>query len=153
MQREESPVMATELERIAAKARCEPELRFTSLAHHVTRDRVEKNLKKIPNRSAPGCDGVTVAEAKRDFDQWIEPMLQSVHQQGYKAPPIRRVYIPPSPVSRRSALWACPVSVTGHSSAVRRRYCLPFTSRIFYLAPLVDARGVVPTMRYRPSMS
>jgi group II intron reverse transcriptase/maturase len=94
MQREESPVMVTELERIAAKARCEPELRFTSLAHHVTRDRVEKNLKKIPNRSAPGCDGVTVAEAKRDFDQWIEPMLQSVHQQGYKAPPIRRVYIP-----------------------------------------------------------
>ncbi len=86
--------MATELERIAAKARCEPELRFTSLAHHVTRDRVEKNLKKIPNRSAPGCDDVTVAEAKRDFDQWIEPMLQSVHQQGYKAPPIRRVYIP-----------------------------------------------------------
>ena len=94
MQREGSPVMATELERIAAKARCEPELRFTSLAHHVTRDRVEQNLKKIPNRSAPGCDGVTVAEAKRDFDQWIEPMLQSVHQQGYKAPPIRRVYIP-----------------------------------------------------------
>jgi group II intron reverse transcriptase/maturase len=58
------------------------------------RDRVEKNLKKIPNRSAPGSDGVTVAEAKRDFDQWIEPMLRSVHQQGYKAPPIRRVYIP-----------------------------------------------------------
>ena len=58
------------------------------------RDRVEKNLKKIPNRSAPGCDGVMVAEAKRDYDQWIEPMLQSVHQQGYKAPPIRRVYIP-----------------------------------------------------------
>ncbi len=86
--------MVTELERIAAKARCEPELRFTSLAHHITRDRVEKNLKKVPNRSAPGCDGVTVAEAKRDFDQWIEPMLQSVHQQGYKAPPIRRVYIP-----------------------------------------------------------
>jgi group II intron reverse transcriptase/maturase len=94
MQREESPVMATPLERIATKARCEPKLRFTSLAHHVTRDRVERNLKKIPNRSAPGCDGVTVAEAKKDFDQWIKPMLQSVHQQGYKAPPIRRVYIP-----------------------------------------------------------
>jgi len=94
MQREESPVMATELERIAAKARCEPKLRFTSLAHHVTRDRVERSLNKIPNRSAPGCDGVTVAEAKEDFDQWIEPMLRSVHRQGYKAPPVRRVYIP-----------------------------------------------------------
>ena len=86
--------MATELERIAAKARCEPKLRFTSLAHHVTRDRVERSLNKIPNRSAPGCDGVTVAEAKEDFDQWIEPMLRSVHRQGYKAPPVRRVYIP-----------------------------------------------------------
>jgi len=94
MQREESPVMETELERIAVKARCEPKLRFTSLAHHVTRDRVERNLGKIPNRSAPGCDGVTVAEAKEDFEQWIEPMLGSVHRQGYKAPPIRRVYIP-----------------------------------------------------------
>ena len=86
--------METELERIAVKARCEPKLRFTSLAHHVTRDRVERNLGKIPNRSAPGCDGVTVAEAKEDFEQWIEPMLGSVHRQGYKAPPIRRVYIP-----------------------------------------------------------
>ena len=86
--------MATPLERIAAKARCEPKLRFTSLAHHLTRDRVERNLKRIPKRSAPGCDGVTVAEAKNDFDQWIGPMLQSVHHQGYKAPPIRRVYIP-----------------------------------------------------------
>ena len=44
--------METELERIAVKARCEPKLRFTSLAHHVTRDRVERNLGKIPNRSA-----------------------------------------------------------------------------------------------------
>ena len=94
MQREESPVMATERERIAAKARCEPMLRFTSLAHHITGDRVEKNLNKIPNRLAPGCDGITVAEAKEGFDQWTGPMLKSVHQQGYKASPIRRVYIP-----------------------------------------------------------
>ena len=52
--------METELERIAAKARCEPTLRFTSLAHHITEQRVEKALMQIPNRSAPGCDGVTV---------------------------------------------------------------------------------------------
>ena len=86
--------MATELEQIAVKARCEPKLRFTSLVHHVTQDRVERNLKKIPNRSAPGCDGVSVGEAKENFDQWIGPMLSSIHKQGYKAPPIRRVYIP-----------------------------------------------------------
>lgn len=94
MQREELPVMETGLERIAVKARSEPKLRFTSLAHHVTQSRVWGNLHRIPRRSAPGCDGQTVADAKESFGEWIEPMLQSMHRKGYKAPPIRRVYIP-----------------------------------------------------------
>lgn len=94
MQREESSVMATGLEQIAAKARCERGLRFTSLAHHITEERVWKNLNQIPKRSAPGVDGQTVAEAKETFRNWIEGMLQSVHRQGYRAPDIRRVYIP-----------------------------------------------------------
>ena len=42
MQREDQLTMETKLEQIAAKARREPNLRFTSLAHHVTRDRTEE---------------------------------------------------------------------------------------------------------------
>jgi RNA-directed DNA polymerase len=94
MQREDTPTMETGLERIAAKARCEPSLRFTSLAHHITRERVWANLCQISNRSAPGVDGQTVIEAKESFGEWIEAVLQSVHRQGYRAPDIRRVYIP-----------------------------------------------------------
>jgi RNA-directed DNA polymerase len=94
MRREETPTMETGLERIAAKARCEPTLRFTSLAHHLTRERVWANLCHIPTRSAPGVDGQTVTQAKESFGEWIEAMLQSVHHQGYRAPDIRRVYIP-----------------------------------------------------------
>ena len=94
MQREESPTMTTGLERIAARARCEPKLRFTSLAHHITKERVWGNLGQIPIDSAPGVDGQTVPEAKESFEVWIEAMLQSVHRQGYPAPNIRRVYIP-----------------------------------------------------------
>lgn len=94
MQREETPTMETGLERIAAKARCEPDLRFTSLAHHITRERVWANLSQIPKRSAPGVDGQTVMEAKESFGEWVEAMLQSVHRQGYRALDIRRVYIP-----------------------------------------------------------
>jgi len=94
MRREETPTMETGLERIAAKARCEPTLRFTSLAHHLTRERVWANLCHIPNRSAPGVDGQTVTQVKESFGEWIEAMLQSVHHQGYRAPDIRRVYIP-----------------------------------------------------------
>ena len=94
MQREESPTMTTGLERIAAKARCEPKLRFTTLAHQITKERVWENLCQIPTDSAPGVDGQTVPEAKESFEVWIEAMLQSVHRQGYPAPNIRRVYIP-----------------------------------------------------------
>jgi len=86
--------METGLERIAAKARSEPKLRFTTLAHHVTRARVWENLCQIPKDSAPGVDGQTVPEAKESFGDWIEAILQSMHRQGYHAPDIRRVYIP-----------------------------------------------------------
>jgi RNA-directed DNA polymerase len=85
--------METGLERIAAKARKEPRLRFTSLAHHITRQRVWESLCQIPINSAPGVDGQTVSEAKAEFDTWIVPMLEGVHRKGYQAPAIRRVYI------------------------------------------------------------
>jgi hypothetical protein len=49
MQREDQLTMETKLEQIAAKARREPKLSFTSLAHHITRDRVRRNLLQIPS--------------------------------------------------------------------------------------------------------
>jgi RNA-directed DNA polymerase len=94
MQREELPTMATGLERIAVKARGDTKLRFTSLAHHVTQERVWDNLCQIPTNSAAGVDGQTVPETKKTFKDWIGPMLQSIHRRGYRAPNIRRVYIP-----------------------------------------------------------
>jgi RNA-directed DNA polymerase len=86
--------MATGLERIAAKARGEPKLRVTSLAHHITREQGGENRCQIPSDSAPGVDGQTVTEAKKDVEAGMEPMRQSVHRQGYQAPRIRRVDIP-----------------------------------------------------------
>ena len=80
MQREDQLTMETGLERIAAKARCEPELRFSSLAHHITRERVYRNLKRISDRSAAGVDEQTAVAAKKSFRGWIEPVLQSVHR-------------------------------------------------------------------------
>lgn len=86
--------MATKLEEIAAKARSETKLRFTSLCHHITPERVWDSLCHIPARSSSGVDGVSVEEAKETFNQWCQPMLQSVYRKGYKAPPVRRVWIP-----------------------------------------------------------
>ncbi|NIS61581.1 MAG: group II intron reverse transcriptase/maturase [Proteobacteria bacterium] len=86
--------MATKLEGIAAKARKETNLNFTSLCHHVNRELIWESLCHIPNDSAPGVDGIGVEEAKKDFGLWIEKMLQSIHRKGYKAPPVKRSWIP-----------------------------------------------------------
>ena len=51
-------------------------------------------MQQIPKNSAPGVDGQHVTEAKESFGAWIEPMLQSVHRQGFGAARIRWFYIP-----------------------------------------------------------
>ena len=45
-------------------------------------------------QSAPSIDGVDVNEAKENFANWIEPMLQAVYRKGYQTSPVRRVWIP-----------------------------------------------------------
>ena len=94
MQREEQPVMTTGLERVAVKARSDANLRFTTLAHHVSKEKVWECLKHIPNSSAPGVDGLDARAVKENFGNWIDDVLDAVHRKGYQPPPVRRVYIP-----------------------------------------------------------
>ena len=86
--------MSTGLERIAAKARHEPALRFTSLAHHIDAERLWRNLCHVPSHTVPGSDGQTVDELKQDFVAWSAATLRALHTQGYRPPPVRRAYIP-----------------------------------------------------------
>lgn len=86
--------MKTKLEEIAVKAQNEPNLKFTSIAHHITKELILENLKHIPNKSAVGIDGVGVEEAKENFDIWVDEMISSIHRKGYKPPAVRRVWIP-----------------------------------------------------------
>lgn len=94
--------MKTKIEEIAAKARKEPKLKFSSICHHVTRERVWQNLNHITSKSAKGIDGIDLKEAKATFEQWIEEMMGKVHRKGYKAPPVRRVWVPkPGKIEKR----------------------------------------------------
>lgn len=102
--------MATKLEGIAVKARQEPKLRFTSLTHHLTQELVWESLNHISTNSAPGIDGIDVKEAKELFEIWIEPMLQAIHRKGYKAPPVKRVWIPKPGKTEKRPLGVPPIS-------------------------------------------
>src|ERR1700752_3305711 len=150
MQREDQPTMATKLEQIAVKARREANLPFTSLAHHITRERVLKNLQQIPKHSAAGVDGQTVEGANDNFGEWIGPMLESIHRQGYKAPNIPRVYIlKPGKTEKR------PLGVPTVSDRALQRSAAEVLSAIyeqdFYPAPSAADLGWVPIMPWQPS--
>ena len=81
MQRkEENLAMTTGLERIAAKARQETSLRFTSLTHHITKERLWECVQRIPRHTAPGTDGITRQEAVETFEVWADEMLAAVHR-------------------------------------------------------------------------
>lgn len=86
--------METALDRITAKARREPKLTFTSLAHHLTLDRLRTNLSHMDKGSATGVDGQTVAEVFENLDWLAKEVLRQIHTQGYHPPPVRRVWIP-----------------------------------------------------------
>ncbi len=87
-------MMSPGIERIAAKAALDKELRFDCLAHHVTPELVHNHLRRIPLGTATGIDKITADEARTSFGDWVQPMLDQMHKKSYRAPPVKRVYIP-----------------------------------------------------------
>ena len=104
--------METGLERIAAKARCEPKLRFTSLAHHITKERVWKSLCQIPATSAAGVDGRGYRRRRRASRDGLSGCCNPSTARDIGRP-IFGGSISRSPESRRSALWGCHCSGPG----------------------------------------
>ena len=89
--------MSTQLDRITRKAKSEPKLRFTSLAHLLTPEFLTETWKQINRRGASGVDGETAKEFERDLDTRVQELCERLKQGTYKAPPVRRVEIPKGP--------------------------------------------------------
>lgn len=90
----ERSIMTPNIPKIANKARENGKLVFTSLAHHITPERLWECLKSIPPSSGVGVDQQDVASAKESFATWSQEVLDRLHRRGYRPPPTRRVYIP-----------------------------------------------------------
>jgi len=81
---------------IAIKARSNPKEKFNNLMHHLTPELVLQCLARVPLKSAPGVDGMTVGQVLENLDWLLPPQLDAIHKGRYEAPPVRRVYIPKS---------------------------------------------------------
>ncbi|MBC7530857.1 MAG: hypothetical protein H7318_04705 [Oligoflexus sp.] len=143
--------MATELERIAAKARLDASLRFTSLAHHITPQLLRKHLDKMHGNTASGVDQQTKVEAKATIGEWGPEILDAMHRCGYKAPAVRRVQIPKPGKSEKRPIGIPTVSDRALQGAVSEVlstiYEQDLRTGFFSPAHMVVAPNEVPTKR------
>src|ERR1700693_4748097 len=89
--------MSTQLDQIVGKAKSNPKLRFTSLAHLLTPEFLKETWKQMNRRGASGVDGETAKEFERDLDTRVQELCDRLKQGTYGAPPVRRVEIPKGP--------------------------------------------------------
>lgn len=86
--------MSTTLSKIALKAKENPKMRFTSLAHLLTPEFLKETWRQMNRRAASGIDGETMEQFGLDLDKRVRDLVERLKSGNYKAPPIRRVEIP-----------------------------------------------------------
>jgi len=92
--RSAGPGVSSDLDRVRQVARRDKEARFTALLHHVSLPRLMLAFEDLNPRAAPGVDGVTWQEYRRDLVANRRDLHGRVQAGRYRASPSRRVYIP-----------------------------------------------------------
>lgn len=86
--------VSTKLDRIAelaSKIRNEP---LNNLSHHLDMALFKEAFRRTSKRGAPGVDGQTVEEYRKNLEENLQGLLNRAKSGTYRAPPVRRAYIP-----------------------------------------------------------
>lgn len=95
MEAKSSFTVSTKQQRIAELARRLPEVAFTSLAHHMDIEWLREAHKATRKDGAVGVDGQTAQDYRENLEGNLQSLLKRAKDgDPYKAPPVRRVYIP-----------------------------------------------------------
>jgi RNA-directed DNA polymerase len=86
--------VSTRLQRIAQLAREDRKRAFVSLAHHIDKEFLREAYRLTRKDGAAGVDGQTAAEYEANLEENLQSLLDRFKSGRYKAPPVRRVYIP-----------------------------------------------------------
>jgi len=89
-----SSTISTKLQRIATLAKEAPGIAFTTLAHHLDLDWLREAYQRTRKGGATGVDGQTADVYAVDLEENLRSLLERAHAGTYRAPPVRRVYIP-----------------------------------------------------------
>jgi len=86
--------VSTKLRRIAELARQSPKMVLTTLSHHIDMELLMEAWRLTRKDGAVGVDGVKAEEYEAELDKNLQTLLDRFKSGTYKAPPVRRVYIP-----------------------------------------------------------
>jgi group II intron reverse transcriptase/maturase len=89
-----SETISTRLERIANLAKENPTRAFTSLAHHLDIEWMREAHARTRKGGAAGIDGMTAAAYASNLETNLLSLLDRAKSGLYRAPPVRRVWIP-----------------------------------------------------------
>jgi RNA-directed DNA polymerase len=86
--------VSTRLQRIAELARKAPDMVLTTLAHHINMDLMHEAYRRTRKNAAAGVDGQTAKEFEARLQEHLAELLEGLKSGSYRAPPVRRTYIP-----------------------------------------------------------
>jgi len=86
--------VSTKLLRIAKLAREDPQRALTTLAHHIDLEFLREAFERTRKDGATGVDGQTAEAYAKDLESNLRSLLDRFKSGTYRAPPVRRVYIP-----------------------------------------------------------
>jgi RNA-directed DNA polymerase len=86
--------VSTRLQRIAQLAQEDRNRVLVSLAHAIDKDFLREAYGRTRKDGAPGVDGQTAAGYEENLEENLQRLLNRFKMGDYKAPPVRRVYIP-----------------------------------------------------------
>lgn len=86
--------VSTRLQRITELSRRSPEMVLTTLAHHIDVPFLHEAWRRTRKDGAPGVDGVTAEAYEADLDANLKELHERFKAGTYKAPSVRRTYIP-----------------------------------------------------------
>jgi len=92
---------STKFPSLSFRARENPQLRFTSLAHMLTVDFLKECFRELKRNKAPGVDRGTVKEYGKNLEENLKDLVEKMKRRQYRPQPVKRVYIPKPKGGRR----------------------------------------------------
>ena len=132
---------STKQQWIAEQARDHPERVFTSLHHLLDLEWMQEAYRRTRKDGAAGIDGITAADYEQALDSNLEDLLSRIKSGRYKAPPVRRHYIPKADGSTR------PLGIPTFEDKVAQR------AIVMILEPIYEQDFLSCSYGFRPGRS